>query len=185
MADDRLQRAVDFGRNRERQLGHRLHRLILADRDLQLLRDVRNGKNLRDGQERVHVLLVERAWLPRDDVERADGPALCQEGKKQGRFEPGRVQHVDVQKICGVNPSVVDDQRLARSDDGAERGPVGFEDHVGPWPGAALDLIHPRRICLEFLPVVGQQGKPHAIAGNQADDALRERLKRERNVDGP
>ena len=51
MPDDRLQRAVDLGGDRQRQLRHHFHRAVFADRDLQLLRDVRDGENLGDRLE--------------------------------------------------------------------------------------------------------------------------------------
>ena len=53
--DDRLQGAVDLGRDRQRQLRHRLHRPVLAERHLQLLRDPRDGEDLGDRLERVDV----------------------------------------------------------------------------------------------------------------------------------
>ena len=60
VADDRLQRAVDLGRDRQRQLRHRFHRPVLAERDLQLLRDDGDREDLGDRHQDVDVLLLER-----------------------------------------------------------------------------------------------------------------------------
>ena len=104
--------------------------------------------------------------------------------QNQGRFETGAVEHIDVEKVRGPDARVVDDERFPRADDRAESGASRLEYDIRSRPRPALILVYARRIGLELLTVVRKQREPHALAGHERDNALRERLEGERHIDG-
>ena len=94
------------------------------------------------------------------------------------------MQHVGIEKLRGRLLHVVQNQRLARTNDEADRRTFDFERHFRPRSRAPLLVTHAGSIGLELLTVFGQQGQAGPIARNDAEDSCGECLERERDVDG-
>ena len=164
VADDGLEGAVDLGRDRQRVIRHRLDRSVLADQHLELLGDAGDRKDLGDRPQRLDMHVAERLFLSRDDVQRADGAPLRDERHQQRRAEAGGVEHVGVEEIRRGLVHVVQDERLSRPDDEADRRALDLEHDFWSGPVAAFVLPNSRGVGLEFLAVFRQQREPGAIA---------------------
>jgi len=81
--DDRLQRAVDLGGYRYRQVRHRLHRPVPPKRELQLLRDDSDREQLRNRLDRRGLPLMEGLRRARIEIQPADHASFRQERHDQ------------------------------------------------------------------------------------------------------
>ena len=183
VADDRLQRAVDLGRDRQRQLRHDLHRPMFAERHVQLLRDPGDGENLGDRLQRVDVRLRERVGCRETTFSVPTARPRETSGIRSTDWKPDVMQDVGVEVVGRRGLDVADDHRLARSNDAAEDRALDLEDDLRPWPRPALFLLHARGVGLELPSVFGEERQADTIARREPGDPRGERLEGERDVD--
>ena len=97
----------------------------LPERDLQLLRDVRDREHLGDRQQRVDVRLAgTRSGWRETTLSVPTARPLATSGTMSADPKPGRVQHVDVEEVRRALARVVDDA-AARASGPRCRAPCG------------------------------------------------------------
>ena len=168
MADDRLEGAVDLGGDRQHDVGHHLDRAVLAEQHVQLLRDVRDGENLRDRPQRLDMRRLNEPGR-RDTTFRVPTPRPFEtSGMISADLNPAVNSTFASSRSTSAAAMSVISIGSSGPDHPSDRGALDLEHDVRTRPVAALVLVDAGGEGLELLPGLGQQREADPVARHQA-----------------